>query len=122
MKRSLIFSAHFDNPDEMTTFKEVFSADRLREFYDASDLTEEDVLKHLGSGDMEKGKMTLLMAVGVASVHATPLSFPPPITPVGTDEIRQKIIGETKSRIAAERADVRIREALAGKPGANTTI
>lgn len=121
LQEHLLFSARYDNPEEMATLTEVFHADRLREFYDSSDLTEEDVLKELGKGDVEAGKLQLLFIVGVDECRARPL---PGVVADGSrifdvNATRQLVIDEVKRQIAAKRGDERMREALRGKPGAN---
>lgn len=103
LDKHLLFSARFDNPDEMATFKSVFAAERLGEFYDASDLTDEDTLRHIGQGDAREGERLLRCAI----------EFYGPCEDF--EKMRARMLEKCKQDMAAERGTQRIRAALQNK-------
>ena len=106
MNKHLLFSARFDNPEEMKTLRDVFSAEAVSAAFSAQDISDEDVLRDIGRGSVEEGESKIRFAVAVAAF-------------TGHDDGRQVVIANRRREMAAQRAIATLEANLQGRAGAN---
>lgn len=112
LEASRIGTFRFDSPAEMETLKNTFSAERLGEFFDSSDIGDDDVLLYLGHGNKQHGESLLrdrsTIAFQFQPLHGNPKSW---------EEFKVFALEHYRQEMAQERAHKRLTESLQGKPG-----